>query len=348
MRVEIAGKNIEITPAIRERIEANRSSLVFTNSRRLCERFARFLNEDQPETKVVGGIASRIAIGIAIYGYIFLKEIPVRQSGFVINILFNNVTGLQPANPVTVSGVRIGRVESIELINGNVKVRAWVSEEVPLSRDTRAAIRSIGMIGDKYVELIPGDSAKSLGRGDTIYGEYISDLADAGGGLNELMKETTNLLGKLNTAVDSVLNEQTQKAMARTLTNTEKITTKLNRNLDRDMQHLAEVLAHLDTLSGGLKSYWQQNSVALDSAARNLSATTERLPVIVTKLDSTLTLTQHLLRVVENREGAVGKALYEDSLYVKANKSVDELNSILQDIKKNPAKYLQISVIDLF
>ncbi|KAA0224844.1 MCE family protein [candidate division KSB1 bacterium] len=294
--------------------------------------------------EVVVGAVILIAIAISIYGYVFLRNIPVRQRGFDIYITFNNVTGLEKNDAITVAGFKVGRILDMKLDRDQVIVRAWLNGQTPFSRDSRCAIRSIGMIGEKYIDLIPGTSNEFLKEGDTIAGDYISDLADAGGGVNEIMSETRALLQRINAVVDTALDRPAQRAISGTLMNMESISSKINHNLDKDRRHLSNTIARFDSISRELKLFWQLHNTSVDSIVNNMAASTSSLPAMMAKLDSAVTSAQKLLAMVENRQGTVGKAMYDEELYNKLNKTLDEANLMLDDVKKNPSKYLQFSV----
>jgi len=298
--------------------------------------------------EVIVGAAILLAIGLGIYGYVYLREIPVRQRGYEITILFDNVTGLETGDAVTVSGLKVGRVQGMRLATGRVAVRVWMNGELPFPRDSRATLRSIGMVGEKYIDLLPGKSVEQLKEGDTILGTYINDLSDAGGSLSDLMTQATLLIAKLNAAMDSALSRNAPEALAATLNNTQRLTSQFQKNFHKNMHHLQSTLASLDTLSSGLKSFWLAHDTSIDSTSRNVAKTAEQLPRVVAQIDSTLTVTRQLLAQVENRQGTVGKVLHDDELYRKANRIVDELQTLLNDVKTNPGKYLQVSVIRLF
>ncbi|RMD94926.1 MAG: hypothetical protein D6814_13950, partial [Calditrichaeota bacterium] len=108
------------------------------------------------------------------------------------------------------------------------------------------------------------------------------------------------------------------------------------------------VLTSFDTLSTSLKNYWQHNQKAIGQTTENVSAMAVQLRHTLTKIDSMLNVTQTLLADVESQRGTAGKVLRNDELYQKLNDTIEQAQTILDDVKKNPAKYLQISVIRLF
>lgn len=294
--------------------------------------------------EVLVGASIIVAIVIVIYGYIFLRDLPVRQQGFEIDIMFKDVTGLQVGDAVTVSGMKVGRVQKMELADDHVTVRAWLNGKIPYPRDSRAAIRSIGMIGEKYIDLMLGTAPVGLGADDTIAGDYISDLADAGGGVNELMGQASDLLRKLNSAMDTVIQRQSPGELSSTLKNVNQISESLARRLDKNLLHLQRTLESLDTLSTDFKDVWHVRRERIDSTMTHVAETARLMPHAISQLDSMLTSTRRLLASLEEQEGSVGKAIKSDELYDRANRLMLQLEEILADVKQYPQKYFQVKV----
>ncbi|UCG62529.1 MAG: MCE family protein, partial [Candidatus Zixiibacteriota bacterium] len=75
---------------------------------------------------------------------------------------FRNVNGLVRGSPVWMSGVEVGNVQSVDFVNidslRQVKVVCRVKKSVwdKLTKDARVQLGTIGFLGDKYVEIIPG------------------------------------------------------------------------------------------------------------------------------------------------------------------------------------------------
>jgi phospholipid/cholesterol/gamma-HCH transport system substrate-binding protein len=91
-----------------------------------------------------------------------------RTTGYTA--VFSNVSGLRPGQFVRASGVEVGKVSKIELLDGGAqaKVHFSVDRSLPLFDGTTASIRYLNLIGDRYMELKRGDSNKRLAAGGTI------------------------------------------------------------------------------------------------------------------------------------------------------------------------------------
>ncbi len=91
-----------------------------------------------------------------------------RTTGY--SAIFSNVSGLRSGQFVRASGVEVGKVSNIELINGGsqAKVDFNVDRSLPMFEGTTASVRYLNLIGDRYLELKRGDSDKRLPAGGTI------------------------------------------------------------------------------------------------------------------------------------------------------------------------------------
>jgi phospholipid/cholesterol/gamma-HCH transport system substrate-binding protein len=93
------------------------------------------------------------------------------DDGYIINVRFNNIGGLKVRAPVTMAGVRIGRVSEIgfDAHTYEAVVSLNISNEYNiLPKDTAATIYTAGLLGEQYISLDPGGDEKYLQDGDEI------------------------------------------------------------------------------------------------------------------------------------------------------------------------------------
>jgi len=119
-------------------------------------------------------ITTGIFVIIGIFALIYISVKYARMeffttSGYTIYAEFENVGGLKTGAVVEIAGVEVGRVKKITLTEDNLaRVEMHIYKGVRIPEDTIAAIRTKGLIGDKYVELSPGGSENYLANGDEI------------------------------------------------------------------------------------------------------------------------------------------------------------------------------------
>jgi phospholipid/cholesterol/gamma-HCH transport system substrate-binding protein len=120
---------------------------------------------------VVLSIASLLMLALQVSG---LSNFYSAKAGYTVKAYFANIGGLKVRSKVTVSGVTIGRVESIELEeNSYGEYQAVVSFIIDsdfskIPADSSAKILTSGLLGDNYIGLVPGHSDKFLQEGSAI------------------------------------------------------------------------------------------------------------------------------------------------------------------------------------
>jgi phospholipid/cholesterol/gamma-HCH transport system substrate-binding protein len=114
-----------------------------------------------------------VIAGLLCVGYLTVKlgrmEI-IGGNHYKLTAQFENVTGLKPGASVEIAGVQVGQVASIaldqQILAASVQLK--IRNQIQLSDDTIASIKTAGLIGDKFVSLSPGGSDNFLTPGDTI------------------------------------------------------------------------------------------------------------------------------------------------------------------------------------
>lgn len=114
-----------------------------------------------------------VIVGLLCVGYLTIKLGRMElfdSKGYSVSARFSSVTGLRIGANVEIAGVSVGRVAAITLdpksYMANVQMR--INDDVELSDDVMAAVKTSGLIGDKYVSLAPGGSDTLLKNGDVI------------------------------------------------------------------------------------------------------------------------------------------------------------------------------------
>ncbi|MDX1606822.1 MAG: outer membrane lipid asymmetry maintenance protein MlaD, partial [Candidatus Competibacterales bacterium] len=115
---------------------------------------------------IVLGLAALLMLALQVSG---LQD-AASNNGYEVSARFNNIGSLKVRAPVTMGGVRIGRVSGIELDPQTYQavVRMNLDATYPLPEDTSASILTSGLLGEQYVGLEPGGAERNLEAGDEI------------------------------------------------------------------------------------------------------------------------------------------------------------------------------------
>ena len=112
-----------------------------------------------------------IIAGIVCLGYLSIKlgrmEI-VGSRGYNVYALFSNSGGLKAGASIMIAGVEVGRVKDITLQDYEAHIIMNLSRDIKIQEDAIAAIKTKGLIGEKYIEITPGGSDKIIPAGGRI------------------------------------------------------------------------------------------------------------------------------------------------------------------------------------
>ncbi|MBN1596341.1 MCE family protein [candidate division FCPU426 bacterium] len=155
-----------------------------------------------PALQMKVGTLVTVGLSIAILGMIFpTKGINPFSPTIRLETRFSNVGGLRPSSPVWFSGVEVGSVKEVDFVRGSNPPRLRVVMTIErkimpyIKKDSTAHIRSIGLLGDTYVDLVQGtEEAHSVRPGDTIPGEDPKDFSED---LQAMMASGKSLLASL-------------------------------------------------------------------------------------------------------------------------------------------------------
>lgn len=121
------------------------------------------------DLELLVGLLLLCVVGLLGYFSLHLGQVDLAgDEGYTVQAEFTTAGGLQTGAAVELAGVKIGRVEKVTLDHYHARVRLKLHGDVPLSDDTKASIKTKGLIGERYVEIIPGRSPQKLESGGQI------------------------------------------------------------------------------------------------------------------------------------------------------------------------------------
>ncbi len=144
-----------------------------------------FLAKLKAETLV--GLLIISGVGLVIYSAIRVTGLKdFKGEGNIIHAYFDDVAGLSPQTAVRIAGIKVGRIESISLDGNRAKVSMLIFSGYQIPVDSNAIIKSLGLLGDKYVEIATGFATIHLQDGETIATQNAKGLENAIENLTEL------------------------------------------------------------------------------------------------------------------------------------------------------------------
>ncbi len=199
-----------------------------------------------------------------------------------VRVLFTYSDGIEKNAPVRYSGMKIGKVESVRVApeqNDRVEVTLSVYSDTVIKHDTRAAIKTLGLVGGKYVELSSGTAeALPLGPGEVLKGEESMKLED-------LTKAALDVVGKLAhiaANLDRMLGDPAlSKSLKTTVQNLQevsaniKVMTSNKEEVAQGLKNLPEMLKKLDESANSLKAITDKTDKLVGDNKKNIDAMME-------------------------------------------------------------------------
>ena len=294
--------------------------------------------------EIISGIAIFISFIIFIFGFLYLKNITFKANAYNVYIHFQDITGLEPGDKISFSGLQIGRVKHFGLQGLNVIVTAELNPDFKLPRDSRAYIKSLGMVGEKFIDIIPGNSTEYLQNGDRIEGTIEGDLSELAFSAKDMMKQIQALLAQIQSVLTNVFDETAQNDLKESIQHLREISNTINQNTN----HLENTLVNIESMSKNLNEMLLEKRDQVESSIQNFHDVSTRFDDLASRVDESLTSTQAILAKIENQEGTVGKVLSDDQLYNDVRSLTTELQTLLQDFKQRPQKYVNFGFIKIF
>ena len=112
-----------------------------------------------------------VIAGILCLAYLSIKlggmEL-IGSKGYDVYALFSNSGGLKQGSSIVIAGVEVGRIRSVDLDDYQARIVMNLNEDVKIQEDAIAAIKTKGLIGEKFIEITPGASDKIIPPGGKI------------------------------------------------------------------------------------------------------------------------------------------------------------------------------------
>lgn len=300
---------------------------------------------------VLIGLTVVVSICILYWGIEYLKGINLLKPANFYYAKFEKVNGLTVASPVTVNGFKVGQVREITYDYDTNQISVELSFEKGLKIPDGSTITfSNELLGAAALQLNLGASKTYMEVGSVIPTQMQGGLMDKVG--NDMMPALVSILPKVDSIVGSVNQILANPAIAASVTRCDAIT----RELAASSAQLTELMASLNKAIPGMAHNANGALANANALTGDLRTTTGNLNTITSNLkelpldttlnriNATLANVQRLTAKLNNENSSLGMLLNDKKLYQNATSTVASLDSLLQDVKKHPKKYVTIKV----
>ncbi len=233
-------------------------------------------------TELKVGLLLLGGFGIIVYSSVLVTGWqPGQGDTYMVDVYMDNVAGLLTGSPAQVAGIKIGQVRTIELVQGRAKIGLEILRRYKIYADSSATLKSLGILGDKYIDIRPGTPTQvKLKDGDTIRfvipGSDLDSLVDTA---SVILRDVQSVTGSLRETLGGESGRKKLQILIDSLVeasqNLNEITDATNRRIDAIMGNLAHFAAGLDRLIA-------ENEVPLGNTVSNLEQATAGLRRVIT------------------------------------------------------------------
>ena len=286
------------------------------------------------------GLVVLLAVVVLVFGIFFLNEKDPRETFNTFHLKFTQVSTLVLDDPVKINGVKLGKVENIELSGHRVVVTIRLRTDVRIPKDSEIRVQNIGIMGERQIGIILGDEEKYFAPGDTIDGQFDAGIAEALGLAGEVCDSTKVLLESVKAALNGTIsNPEFQDRFKTLLDKAENLEDRLmglvqntDPQLKRTLAGLNEATGKVNQLVDGVKQPVDNLFASTDKVIGNANNLIGELEGVTKHLDE---LVGQVQAKTQSKDNTVGLLLNDKTLHddlVKTIHSADSLfRIILQD-----------------
>jgi len=293
------------------------------------------------------GLLTIVCGSILYAGFNFLKGIELFSNSHEYYVLYDNIDGLQESNPVVLSGMPVGRVRRIDILQGEkiqMLVTLDIDAQIKITDSCVAVLKDAGLLGGKSVELQISSKGKLLNHQDTIRSNSeMSLMAQAGQRAEPLLNQVDTLLFRTNRVLEK-FNDMSD-TIGLLLRNTAILSGNAAAMVAENRTNLQKIMGNLQVLSGSLVETEKElkpllgkmNNIADSVKAMQLATASEKMQKTIQEINTSLVS-------INSAQGTMGKLLKDSALYVNSNKAIVSLDSLLVDFRKHPKRYVHFSM----
>lgn len=281
-----------------------------------------------------------LALVLLLAGILWVKDYRLGKKKTTYTARFQEVGNLGEGDPVNVRGVRKGAVTDVQLEDRAVRVEFELDRDVVLHPDATLRIANIGFMGEKFLALEPGSAPGRYDHRRPIPGRFQSGVPEVIAGAGDLLIETTELSSRLNVLLDAV----DPSGVERTSRNLERASSSLSTALGDNREDLRAAIRDFRAAARDLRTIAETNKDQVGTSLRNFDEASRKLSTLADQLSTTATSMQRIVARVESREGTVGRALADTTLYTEMRETIRNTNELVKDIRRNPRRYLRIGI----
>jgi phospholipid/cholesterol/gamma-HCH transport system substrate-binding protein len=290
------------------------------------------------------GIFLAVAIFILAVFIFVVGDLSVlfRKPGYLLYVSYDSAAGLEKRALVRMAGVKVGYVKDIRLKGSKAEVQLNIDSGVNVPRGSKATLASLGLLGEKHIEIIPSEEPDFCLPGATIEGIPPVSFDQMGTlllSIGDEFKEMTRALKDMLGGEESKANFQNSLQNLSTLSSDLKDFFATNRGeieqgLRRPSQAIQKFEKSLDEVTLNLKELTSLIKDVVEENRPSVKINLERIKELLNKIEESLGLLNESLEKINKGEGTLGKIIQQPELYQRAEDALGKVEKVVNPVSE--------------
>jgi phospholipid/cholesterol/gamma-HCH transport system substrate-binding protein len=240
----------------------------------------------------------------------------------------DDASGLIVRSAVKVAGIDVGIIKSMKFDKGKALIGVSIRSDIRVTSSASVEIRPNGILGDKYVEILPGDP-DDVPLGDNAEILLVNNKASMDQILKEIGKVTASV-SEVADALKAAVKDGGEKSgpLGRIISNIDKLTADLAEVSRGNKQKFNEIVDNVHEITATL------DETVNDDGPDGFRQTWKRISRAVAKLDRSMSNVEEITAKVNNGEGTLGKLVNDEATVEKLNTAIDGVNAFMGSANK--------------
>jgi len=292
-------------------------------------------------SKKTAPVAILIILGIVLFvgGILYLREYKIGQSFAEYKVDFKTVGTLALGDPVRVSGVKIGKVTSIDLKNKYVSVNLHVDNKYKIPKDSKFYIKSMGIMGERMVTILLGESEEYIVDGQEYSGKYESGIGDIIGEVGVLLVKTDTMLTYIKSIVDSTAGKENfANNFSKIVNEIGVVTSDLSELVHNNKGPLNRSIGNFEKLSTNGNKLVLKADKFVDNISTKIDTISDGSKTIIENLKEVTAKTKSIVSKVDSGNGLASKIINDEKMAADVKKLTKDIDTTVKKIDKKGIK----------
>lgn len=264
-----------------------------------------------------------------------------KAPGYSLSVFFPSVTGLDNRAAVRLAGVKIGYVKEIRLVERKAEVVMSISPKFQVPRRSKASVAALGLLGERYIEIIPSEEADFHQPGEALDAAPSVSFDQLGSLVLSIGEE----IKQVSTSLREITGEESRANLQKTLQNLSSFSRDLNEFMSENKNDLqagirgaSQAAQRFDKKVEDVSKSIDETILILKNIAQenkeNVKFNLEKMKELLLRVEESLRLLSESLEKINKGEGTLGKLIQDPKLYEDAKDTLGAVKKAAEPLSR--------------